>query len=69
MPFKGVSKAGILIDMALDLGYIKASGSWFSCGDRNLAQGRANLALAIEEDEALYKELEDYILSHQTPMV
>lgn len=55
---EGISKAGALIDAALESGLIKKSGSWFSYKDKNLAQGKEQLRKMIREDNLLQKEIE-----------
>lgn len=56
---EGVSKAGALIDAAIDGGLIKKAGSWFSYKDKNLAQGKEQLRAVVKEDESLRRELEE----------
>ncbi|MCF7907980.1 MAG: recombinase RecA [Candidatus Omnitrophica bacterium] len=56
---EGVSKAGALIDAAIDGGLIKKAGSWFSYKDKNLAQGKEQLRALVKEDESLRRELEE----------
>lgn len=38
---KGINKEAALLDMAVDLGYVKKSGSWFSYNESQIGQGRA----------------------------
>ena len=58
---KGISKAGEIIDVAIELGIIQKSGSWFSYNGEKVAQGKENTKKAIAENEALMKELEEKI--------
>ena len=58
---KGISKAGEIIDVAIELGLIQESGSWFSYNGEKVAQGKENTKKAIAENESLMKELEDKI--------
>jgi len=58
---KGISKAGEIIDVAIELGLIQKSGSWFSYNGEKVAQGKENTKKAIAENESLMKELEDKI--------
>ena len=58
---KGISKAGEIIDVAIELGIIQKSGSWFSYNGEKVAQGKENTKKAIAENEELMKELEEKI--------
>ncbi|MBR6745074.1 MAG: recombinase RecA [Clostridia bacterium] len=58
---KGISKAGEIIDVAIELGMIQKNGSWFSYNGEKVAQGKENTKKAIAENEALMKELEEKI--------
>lgn len=55
---EGVSRAGNVIDLGVDLGVIGKAGSWFSYGERRLAQGREALKELLLSDKDLYKEIE-----------
>ncbi len=57
----GISRSGEILDLAIDLGVIKKSGSWFSYGDTNLAQGRDACKKVIEDNPELAEELENRI--------
>ncbi|HPN38283.1 MAG TPA: recombinase RecA [Melioribacteraceae bacterium] len=54
---EGISKAGDLIDMAVEFELIKKSGAWFTYGEDRF-QGREQLRLAIVENSELLKKLE-----------
>jgi recombination protein RecA len=58
---KGISKAGEIVDIAIELGMVQKSGSWFSYNGEKLAQGKDNARKAIASNEALMKELENKI--------
>ena len=55
---EGISKLGEIIDLGVDLGVIKKSGSWFSYGDRKIGQGRDSVKDLLTSDEALRNEVE-----------
>ena len=58
---KGISKAGEIIDIAIELGIIQKSGSWFSYNGEKVAQGKENTKKVISDNPELMKELEDKI--------
>ena len=47
---EGISKIGEIIDLGVDQGIIKKSGSWFSYGDRKIGQGRDAVKEAFKAD-------------------
>ena len=51
------------MDVAIELGIIEKSGSWFSYMGQKVAQGKDNTRKYFEENPTLMKELEDKILS------
>jgi len=57
----GVSKTGEIIDLGVDHGIIKKSGSWFSYGDTKLGQGRDAVKGLLEDNPELMEELENNI--------
>jgi len=58
---QGISKSGEIIDLGVDLGIVKKSGSWFSYGDMKLGQGRDAVKQLIEDNVELSDELEGLI--------
>ncbi len=58
----GISKAGEIIDLGVDKGIIKKSGSWFSYGDTKLGQGRDMAKKCIADNPELAEELESLIM-------
>ena len=59
----GISKASEIMDVAIELGIIEKSGSWFSYMGQKVAQGKDNTRKYFEENPELMKELEEKILS------
>lgn len=57
----GISRSGEVIDMGVELGVIKKSGSWFSYGETKLGQGRDAVKSLIEDNPELMDELEEKI--------
>lgn len=54
----GISKIGEIIDLGVDFGVIKKSGSWFSYGEDKLGQGRDAAKTIIMDNPALFEEIE-----------
>ena len=52
---------GEIVDLGVELGIIKKSGSWFSYGETRLGQGRDAVKKVIKDNPELSEELEDKI--------
>lgn len=59
---KGISKSGEVIDLGVDHGIIKKSGSWFSYGETKLGQGRDAVKSLLEDNPELMEEIEGLIM-------
>ncbi len=59
---EGISKTGEILDLGVEYGIIKKSGSWFSYGDTKLAQGRDASKNVLRENPDLAAELETKIV-------
>ena len=55
---KGISRAGELVDIGLQLDIIQKSGSWFSYNGERLGQGKDNIRKLIESNAALFAEID-----------
>ena len=58
---EGVSKAGEILDHAVELNIVKKSGAWFSYGETKLGQGRDTVKDLIRDNPELSEELEAQI--------
>ncbi len=57
----GISKAGEILDMAVEFDIIHKGGSWFSYGEERLGQGRDNVKAMIKNDPEFAESLEKQI--------
>ena len=57
----GISKVGEILDIGVELGIVKKSGSWFSYGETRLGQGRDAVKGLIKDNPELADELEGKI--------
>lgn len=61
---EGISKIGEIVDLGVELGIIKKSGSWFSYGESKLAQGRDAVKSLLKDNPELCEELEAKIMEN-----
>jgi len=59
---EGISRVGEIVDLGVDHGIIKKSGSWFSYQDQKLAQGRDATKQLLKDNPELCDELEAQIM-------
>lgn len=58
---QGISKMGEIIDMGVELGIIKKSGSWFSYNDMKIGQGRESVKKWLTDNTDICDEVEGKI--------
>jgi recombination protein RecA len=58
---KGISKEGSLIDMGVEQGFIRKSGSWFTYEGEQLGQGKENARTFLMENVDVANEVEKKI--------
>ncbi len=58
---EGISHTGEVVDLGVELGIIKKSGSWFSYGETRLGQGRDAVKKVIKDNPELTEEIEQKI--------
>lgn len=59
---EGISREGSLIDMGVETGIVRKSGSWFTYGSDQLGQGRENVRQFLKDNPELANEIERKIL-------
>ena len=55
---EGISKAGNILDMAVNLDIIEKSGSWFSYNGERIGQGRENVKKYLKDNPEILEEVE-----------
>jgi recombination protein RecA len=55
---EGISREGSVLDMALETGLVKKSGSWFTYDGDQLGQGRENVRQFLKDNAGLTDEIE-----------
>ena len=58
---EGISKVGEIVDLGVDKGVVKKSGSWFSYGETKLGQGRDSVKQLLLDNPELSDEIEGKI--------
>ena len=59
---EGISKIGEIVDLGVEYGIIKKSGSWFSYEDAKIGQGRDAVKAMLKDNPELCEELEAKIM-------
>ncbi|MCG9894507.1 MAG: recombinase RecA [Fimbriimonadaceae bacterium] len=55
---RGIVKSADILDLAVEKGLVTKAGSFFSCGDTRLGQGRENAKTFLEENPEMMLDLE-----------
>jgi len=55
---EGISREGEVIDLGTSLGFVEKSGAWYSYNGTRIGQGKENVRLYLQENPAIYAELE-----------
>jgi recombination protein RecA len=58
---KGISREGSLLDIGVELGFVKKSGAWFTYEGEQLGQGRENAKTFLTENPELLVEIDERI--------
>ncbi|MDY4159263.1 MAG: recombinase RecA [Candidatus Onthovivens sp.] len=61
---KGISKEGELLDLGLEYGYVKRSGSWYEIYGERMGQGRETAKQFLAENTDIRDKLKENIISN-----
>ena len=61
---EGISKKGCILDMGVESGIVKKSGSWFNYDEERLGQGREAAKKSLRENPDLRNEIEDKVRAY-----
>ncbi|HBE07179.1 MAG TPA: recombinase RecA [Firmicutes bacterium] len=59
---EGISKAGCILDQAVDLDIVNKSGAWYSYNENRIGQGRDNARDYLKQNPEIMKEIETKVL-------
>jgi recombination protein RecA len=60
----GISKAGDVLDLAVEANIVAKSGAWYSYSGERIGQGRENAKTFLEERPEMLAEVENKVLQH-----
>jgi recombination protein RecA len=63
----GIDKYGEVIDMAVEIGIIKKSGSFFSYGDDKLGQGKDAVVNLLKDNNNIFIEIKNKVIESYIP--
>ena len=61
---QGINKVGDLLDLAVDLGFVDKSGSWYSYKEERMGQGRDNSVRFIKEHSEILNDIDARVREH-----
>ena len=61
---KGISREGSVLDVAVELGFVKKAGAWFTYEGEQLGQGRENVKTFLRESPQLMAEIDERVRAH-----
>ena len=64
---EGISWESDILDLAIEEGIVKRSGSWFSFGETRLGQGRDNIVTRFKESPEVLAEIEGLLIPKLFP--
>jgi recombination protein RecA len=66
---KGISREGSLLDVAVEFGFVKKAGAWFTYEGEQLGQGREKVKEFLIENPQLMAEIDERVRERLKPVV
>ena len=66
---KGISKEGELLDLGLECGFVKKSGSWYEVYNERIGQGRETAKQFLEEHKGIFDKLKKDVIEKSKNVV
>lgn len=61
---KGISREGDVLDLGVELSFVKKGGAWYSYGEERMGQGRENAKKFLIENPHIFREIENSVRKH-----
>jgi recombination protein RecA len=61
---QGISREGSILDVAVEFGFVKKAGAWFTYEGEQLGQGRENVKTFLRENPQLMAEIDQRVRDH-----
>jgi len=61
---QGISREGSVLDVAVELGFVKKAGSWFTYEGEQMGQGRENVKVFLKENPQTMAEIDERVREH-----
>jgi recombination protein RecA len=58
---EGISRAGVVLDLAVEMDIVEKRGSFYNYGEERLAQGRENAKQVLRQAPAMLREVENLV--------
>ncbi len=60
----GISREGSVLDVAVELGFVKKAGAWFTYEGEQMGQGRENVKAFLRENPQTMAEIDGRVREH-----
>jgi recombination protein RecA len=61
---QGISREGSVLDVGVELGFVKKAGAWFTYEGEQMGQGRENVKTFLRENPQTMAEIDDRVRAH-----